>query len=283
MRRLLPVILAVLLGMAGGSALTLLVLSRSEPQPLRALPARPGSSNLTVTLDREVFLREVARRALPVLGDYDLRDPAWRLNDDNTITLDAIGKAPLIGTDVAVRLVSRPVVRDGALAVEVLNISYGQIQVSGSGLSGLAEDLNEQLEQAIDRVTFRVAVGRATGGAVTLRVRVVGERATPAQPTGVCPAPDLCLDRQAVVRQLYALGQQAAGAFMLQLVPEMNEIRALRPDAPRHLNCLLEAQVQRVRLVPQGVEHQDVHPRTASMVSAGRLLASVIYASPPIR
>lgn len=200
MRRLLPVILAVLLGMAGGSALTLLVLSRSEPPPLRALPTRPGSSNLTVTLDREVFLREVARRAVPVLGDYDLRNPAWRLNDDNTITLDAVGKAPLIGTDVAVRLVSRPVVRDGALAVEVLSISYGQIQVSGSGLSELAEDLNEQLAQAIDRDTFLVEDVRTTEGAVTLRLRVVGELETPAQPSGTVLLPTYA----SIVRPSYA-------------------------------------------------------------------------------
>ena len=175
MRRLIVLILAVLVGMAGGSALTLSMLSQSEPVPLRALPARPGNSNLAVTLDREVFLREVARRAVPVLDEYDFRDPSWRLNDDNTITLDATGKAPLIGTEVAVRLVTRPVVRDGAVAVEVLSISYGQIQVSGSGLSGLAEDLNEQLAQAIDRDTFVVEDVRATEGAVTLRLRVVGD------------------------------------------------------------------------------------------------------------
>ncbi len=175
MRRLVLLILAVLLGMAGGSALTLSVLSQAEPPPLRALPPRSGSSNLAVTLDREVFLREVARRAVPVLDEYELRDPSWRLNDDNTITLDAAGNAPLIGTDVAVRLVTRPLVRDGAVAVAVLSISYGQIQVSGSGLSGLAEDLNEQLAQAIDRDTFVVEDVRATEGAVRLRLRVVGE------------------------------------------------------------------------------------------------------------
>ncbi len=110
-----------------------------------------------------------------MLADYDLRDPEWRLGDDNTVTLTATGKLPVIETDVAVQVVGQPVVRDGSVAVEILSVTLGSIEVSGDQLSGLAAGLNQQLADAIDREKYAVEDVRTSADAVTVRLRVVGE------------------------------------------------------------------------------------------------------------
>lgn len=110
-----------------------------------------------------------------MLADYDLRDPEWHLGNDNTVTLSATGKLPVIGTDVGVQVVGQPVVRDGSVAVEILSVTLGSIQVSSDQISGLAEGLNQQLADAIDREKYTVEDVRTSEDAVIVRLRVIGE------------------------------------------------------------------------------------------------------------
>ena len=176
MRRLLLILPPTLLiGVLGGTVLTLYLIAQARPDALGAARPPGGASDLTVIVDEELFEREANRRALSELSRYELRAPRWRLGKDNTITLQATGKVPVVGTEAEVRVVTRPVVRDGAVAVELQSISYGRIRVSGERLSGLVEDLNRQLADAIDRERFEVEDIRATDGALTVRLRVLSE------------------------------------------------------------------------------------------------------------
>ncbi len=136
----------------------------------------PGrTSDLVVRVDRALFVREVNRRALPVLAQYNLRDPRWRLGEDNTVTLDATGKLPIIGTDVGVRVTTRPVVRGGSLAIELISVQSGRLQIPAARLSGLLEGLNRQIASAIDRRKFEVEDVRTSPDAISLALRVVGD------------------------------------------------------------------------------------------------------------
>ncbi|MDP9351156.1 MAG: hypothetical protein M3P51_06425 [Chloroflexota bacterium] len=175
MRRFLVYLAAALLLLLSGFGLATALLLRERAIPPQQPPRVAEPVDLVVTIDRELFVREANRRALPVLADYDLRDPEWRLGDDNTVTISATGKLPIIGTDVPVQVVGQPVVRDGSVAVEILSVTLGSIEVSGDQLSGLAEGLNQQLADAIDREKYAVEDVRASEDAVTVRLRVIGE------------------------------------------------------------------------------------------------------------
>jgi hypothetical protein len=136
----------------------------------------PGAApDLMVRVSHNLFVREVNRRAVPELARFNLRDPRWELGADNTVTLHATGKLPIIGTDVGVRVVTRPVVRGGSLAVELLSVSSGRLQMPAARLSGFLEDLNRQIASAIDRRKFEVEDVRTSPEAIVLRLRVVGE------------------------------------------------------------------------------------------------------------
>lgn len=168
---LVAAVLLVALGF--GAATAFLLRERAVPPSQRRPLAEP--TDIVVTIDREFFVREANRRAQSVLADYNLRDPQWSLTNDNTVILNAVGQLPIIGTDVDVRIVGQPVVRDGSVAVEILSMTLGSIEVSSDGLSGLVEGLNQELAEAIDRERYLVQDVRTSENAVTVHLDVVGE------------------------------------------------------------------------------------------------------------
>ncbi len=175
MRRGMILLTVLALGLVIGGGTTLLYLALSRPNVDLPPAVAPGKSDIALTLDREFLVREANRRVGPTLQRYDLRDPEWRLGEDNTIVLDATGKLPVLGSDVDVSVLSSLAVEDGVVRVKVETVDYGLIEVSGDQLSGLAEDLNKELADAIDRRMFRVEHVETLPNAIVLRVKVVGD------------------------------------------------------------------------------------------------------------
>ncbi len=150
------------------------MLTQLSPPRAAVLPESGGRPDLTVNVSRELFEREATRRAGPTLAQYNLREPHWELGDDNTITLSATTTIPLLEMDVNVRVLTQPVVRDGALAVEITQIDYGRISVGGDPLAGLADELNKQLAAAINPQKFQVTGVRTSTDSIELTMQVVG-------------------------------------------------------------------------------------------------------------
>ncbi len=192
--RRIPITVA-LLGVGGftGVLLTLLILLSLRPRDMVVRPVPTATSHaviapapprasatpasdLTMTIGKEVLVQMANKQAADTFEQYGLRDPQWTLGDgDNTVTLNAKGDLPAVGTDVDVQIVSLLVARNGVLQVDILSVALGGITVTGGALSGLAEDLNQDLAEAVDLNRFAVQDVHTSPEYVTLRMRVVGE------------------------------------------------------------------------------------------------------------
>lgn len=140
-------------------------------------PAAQGETlpDVTATISPDLFAREANRRVAGTLTRYNLRDPQWGLNDDNSIVLSSTGKLPILGSDVDIDIVLQPKLRDGALTMEIVRIEYGQVRVSGSPFNGLIEGLNQQLGDLIDREKFEIQRVAVTSRGITFDLRVIGD------------------------------------------------------------------------------------------------------------
>ena len=168
--------LAALVGLLIGGAAVLLALALVRPRIAPTAPERAGASDLSMTISRELLVREANRRAGATLRSYDLSDPRWELGEEDTLTLDALGKLPVLGTQVRVRVLGQLRAEQGVVRVQIRSVEYGAIRVSGDAIAGLADELNRELAGAVDRETFAVEDVETTPEAIVLRLRVVGER-----------------------------------------------------------------------------------------------------------
>ena len=168
-------LIIAVLGFMIGAVVTPLLLAQVAPRPRDVPPSGGSTPDLTISIGQELFIREANRRMAPTLQQYDLRDPQWELSGDNTITLSATSTVPLLEIDVNVRIITQPIVQDDKLAIEIREIEYGRIGVSGDPLSGLADSLNQELVEAINPERFEVISVQTYEDSVDLKLRVVGE------------------------------------------------------------------------------------------------------------
>lgn len=163
---------AVIIGAVIGMFLTAILLTQLGPSPAPP-PASTGAPELTLLISRDVFVREANRRVEPVLRDYDLRDPQWELRNDNSIILNAARNLP--GPDMQVRITMQPVVQNGALAVDIVSVGSGLINLGAGPFDGVAEDVNKELATLLERDKYEVQSVKTTPEGVTLGIKVLGE------------------------------------------------------------------------------------------------------------
>lgn len=161
-------------GFMCGAALAPMLLIQIRPEALIAPPVAHTTPDVTLSISRDLFAREANRRLGPTLNQYRLKSPDWELGDDNTITLTATSTLPVLDLDVHLRVISQPVVRDGALAIDVHSIEYGRVIFGGDPFKGLADDVNKQLATAVDRRRFEVEGVQTDVNSLTLQLRVAG-------------------------------------------------------------------------------------------------------------
>lgn len=166
---------AAIAGLLIGGAAVLLALALVRPPLAATPPERAGTSDLSLTISRELLVREANRRAGDTLRAYGLSDPKWELGEDDTLTLDALGQLPVLGTEVRVRVIGQLRAEQGVVRVAIRNVDYGAIRVSGDAIAGLADGLNRDLAGAVDRETFAVEDVETTPETIVLRLRVIGE------------------------------------------------------------------------------------------------------------
>jgi len=166
----------ILLAVAGfvvGAAAVLAATALSSPEPLAAPPRAPGALELTLSISRDLFVREASRRIQPTLEKFSLREPQWELGQGGAILLNVMTTIPIVRTDVNVRIGAQIVERNGGLAVEIREIQVGRLGARGGFLNGLAESLNDDLSNVINPARYELTSVETYADRIELRLRVV--------------------------------------------------------------------------------------------------------------
>ncbi len=161
----------LLCGVLIGALLTLVVLILIRPGPVPSTPAGGGASDITVTIDRELFVRLANERLRSRYEQLHLTHPTWQLFKGNRVVLSARSTLPIIGEDITTHVSMHLAVEHGAVAARIDEVQYGLVGVPGNVVQGLADGLNSQLRKLVSGKPFRVTGVSTSPSGITITLR----------------------------------------------------------------------------------------------------------------